>query len=72
MSNQRTGNWKPAAMQDGGRTSDMALVSFFKESKLALERSGKEDAAFYFEQVETWLREGKSLTTKRVEHILGL
>ena len=71
MSNQRPGKMKPAAMSDN-RSNGMQVVTFFKEAKEALERSGNGDAAFYFEQVEDWLREGKTLTDKRVEHILGL
>lgn len=71
MSNQRAGKWKPAAMNDN-RSNGMQIVSFFREAKEALERSGNEDAAFYFEQVEDWLREGKSLTDKKAAYILGL
>jgi hypothetical protein len=71
MSNQRAGKWKPAAMTDN-RSNGMQLVTFFKEAKEDLKRHGQDDAAFYFEQVEDWLREGKSLTDKRASYILGL
>ena len=69
--NQRRGNWKPAAMQDNDPVG-MRLVSFFKEAKLHLQMQGHEDAAFYFEQCEDWLREGKSLTKESTIKILGL
>lgn len=71
MSNQRRGNWKPAAMSDND-LNGMRLVSFFKEAKEVLERHGHGDAAFYFEQCEDWLREGKSLSDKSAAHILGV
>ena len=58
MSNQRAGKFKPATLREGG---GMQTVNFFKYAKEVLESEGHEDAAFYFEQMETWLREGKSL-----------
>jgi hypothetical protein len=71
MSNQRPGKFKPATLRDGG---GMKEVLFFKYAKEVLENSGNEDAAFYFEQMETWLREGNSLPTdgKYVARALGL
>jgi len=71
MSNQRSGKWKPAAMTDND-PNGMRLVEFFKEAKEVLERHGHEDAAFYFEQCEDWLREGKTLSCKPAGHILGV
>jgi hypothetical protein len=62
MSNQRSGKFKPAALNDSGQISDMTLVQFFKSAKEVLERHDNEDAAFYFEQCEEWLRSGKKIT----------
>lgn len=68
---QRAAKSKPASMtsMDG-----MAQVSFFRIAKEELIKAGYEDPAFYFEQVEEWLRSGKSLpTTERdVGKVLGL
>lgn len=59
MSNQRPGKWKKASMAD--QMDGMKTVSFFKYAKELLEEQGEQDAAFYFEQMEDWLRGGKSL-----------
>lgn len=71
MSNQRPGKFKPATLRDGG---GMQTVTFFKYAKEVLEQNGNEDAAFYMEQMETWLREGNSLPqdAKKVAHALGV
>jgi len=52
----------------------MAQISFFRTAKEELLSVGYDDAAFYFEQVEEWLRSGKSLptTNKEVSKVLGL
>jgi hypothetical protein len=71
MSNQRPGKMKPAAMRDDG-TGMRQLIGFMSEAADALNRYGNEDAAFYFEQVEEWLRSGKTLNSKPAAHILGL
>lgn len=71
MSNQRGGKWKPATLNDGGKIDAMVLTTFFKSAKEALERSGKEDAAFYFEQCEDWMREGNSINSNAAK-VLGL
>jgi hypothetical protein len=71
ISNQRPGKWKPAVMIDDSNSS-IKLLEFFKSSAEVLERAGKDDAAFYFSQVEDWLRSGKQLTGKSATHILGL
>jgi hypothetical protein len=71
VSNQRGGKWKPASLRgDDG----MSTVTFFKNAKEVLERSGKEDEAFYFEQMETWLRDGNRLPTdtKDIAKALGV
>ena len=71
MSNQRPGKFKSATLRDG---SGMQTVTFFKNARKLLEEYGHEDAAFYFEQVETHLREGKSLPTdeKSIGSVLGV
>ena len=52
----------------------MTLTKFFKETKEVLENRGENDAAFYFEQLETHLREGGSVnsTPSEIIRILGL
>ena len=71
MSNQRPGKMKPATLRDEG---GMVTVTFFKYAKEVLEQNGNEDAAFYFEQMETWLGDGNSLPqdTKKIAHALGV
>ena len=61
MSNQRAGKVQWTTLRDGG---GMQQVNFFKYAKEVLESEGHDDAAFYFEQMETWLREGKSLSSR--------
>ena len=52
----------------------MNTVTFFKCAKKVLSDYGQEDAAFYFEQVEEHLREGKSLPLdeRTVGRVLGI
>ena len=52
----------------------MAQVAFFRIAKEELTKAGYEDPAFYFEQVEDWLRSGKGLpsTAREVGKVLGL
>ena len=71
VSNQRKGKWKSATMQSG---SNMQTINFFKTAKELLEKYGHDDAAFYFEQVEEHLREGKSLPLdeRTVGRVLGI
>lgn len=71
MSNQRGGKWKPATLNDGGKVDAMVLTTFFKSAKEALERAGYEDSAFYFEQCEDWMRQGRSINSD-ARMILGL
>lgn len=71
MSNQRSGKWKPASMSGGDKIDSMVLCQFFKSAKEALERAGYEDSAFYFEQCEEWMREGRSINND-ARVILGL
>ena len=72
MSNQRRGSWKPARLDNSMQA--MNLRNFFRECKELLEEEGKEDAAFYFEQVMEELNAGRSLPVDRrkISTILGL
>ena len=71
MSNQRAGKFKPATLREGG---GMQQVNFFKYAKEVLESEGHDDAAFYFEQMETWLRDGKGLPqdSRSIANALGV
>jgi len=74
MSNpyQRPGKWKKASMSDS--FSDSAArkqLQFFKSAAELLNRYDKDDAAFYFEQVEEHLRRGGSLSDPAAR-ILGV
>lgn len=68
---QRAAKKQPASTSS---LDGMSTVTFFKLAKENLQRVGYEDEAFYFEQVETWLRDGKGLPTtdKEVSKVLGL
>ena len=72
MSNQRAGKYHRASGMDSG--SDMKMYQFFKEARTILEDAGHEDAAFYFEQVQTWIQEGKALPadSKQIARVLGV
>ena len=71
MSNQRRGKWMSSTLRD---SSGMNTVTFFKCAKKVLSDYGQEDAAFYFEQIEEHLREGKSLPLdeRTVGKVLGI
>ena len=69
--NQRRGNWHSAAMNDSD-SQGLKMASFFRDAKEALEKQGHDDAAFYFEQCEDWIRSGKSLSSKPASYILGV
>ncbi len=70
MSNQRAGKTHRASGMDNG--SEMKLLEFFRNARVALEDHGDEDAAFYFEQIEDWIRSGKSIHEKPAHYILGV
>lgn len=57
-----------------GRIDPMLLTRFMKQCKIQLESAGYSDCAFYFEQIEEALREGKNVTEdpRKVSQILGL
>ena len=71
MSNQRAGKFKPATLREVG---GMQQVNFFKYAKEVLESEGHDDAAFYFEQMETCLRDGKGLPqdARSIANALGV
>jgi len=69
MSNQRAGVYKQS--MSSSDASDRKLVEFFDSAQAALEKSGNEDAAFYFEQCSDWLRSGHSISDN-VYKVLGL
>lgn len=68
MSNQRAGK-KSKPMGDGNL---MKTMLFFKACKEVLEEYGHDDAAFYFEQVETHMRNGGNLDLNKAGNILGV
>lgn len=65
---QRPGK-KTRPMGDGNL---MKTMLFFKACKEVLEQYGHDDAAFYFEQVETHMREGGTLDIGKAGNILGV
>ena len=74
MSNQRSGKWKPAAMNDNVSMTGgpMRQLEFFKGCREVLERYGHEEAAFYFEQCESFIREGKDIYHTAPSKVLGV
>ena len=68
--NQRGRKTYSASANDN---TGMGLVTFLKTAKEVV-ASENEDAAFYFEQIEDWLRDGNFLSTSRreIERMLGL
>ena len=70
MSNQRKGKTHKASGFEG--TQAMKTLLFFKACKQVLEEYGHDDAAFYFEQIESHLRSGGTLDESKVGRILGV
>lgn len=71
MTNQRRGNWKPAAMPSGG--TEMKLRNFFRTCAQVVGENT--DAQFYFEQIVDHINEGGNVMTDdpvAVRRILGL
>jgi len=71
MSNQRSGNWKPAALGDG--MGDMKLRNFFRTAASVV--GNDTDAQFYFEQIVEHINNGGSISTDdptTVRRILGV
>lgn len=69
MNQRRAKTYKATGMDDH---QGMRQVQFIKACKVALESSGYDDAAYYFEQIEDWIRAGKSLDPSKAARILGL
>ena len=59
MSNQRPGKLQKPLDRNG----DMQVYKFFKTASKVLKDAGKEDEAFYFEQMEDYIKSGKPLPT---------
>jgi len=72
MSNQRKGNWKPATLRDNTTFTSMELYQFVKSAKELLDERGEEDSAFYFEQIEDWLRTSPGKGLRDAARVLGL
>ena len=69
MSNQRPGKVVRAVAPT---MKDMTTLKFFKNAKKVLEQSGKEDEAFYFEQMVDWLSSGRPMPTTEEQTIKAL
>jgi len=72
VSNQRFGKTYKASGFDNGMS--MKLVQFFKNARIECEEAERDEAAFYFGQVEDHLRSGKGLPTEAssIMKMLGL
>ena len=68
MSNQRPGKLQKPLDRNG----DMQVYKFFKTASKVLKDAGKEDEAFYFEQMEDWLKQGKPIPTTEEQTIKAL
>ena len=70
MSNQRPGKIEKKLDRNG----DMQVFKFFKTAAKLLNEEGKEDEAFYMEQMVDWLRSGKPLPNSEelITKALGL
>ena len=69
MNNQRPGKVVRAI---DPTMKDMSMLKFFKLARKVLEDEGKEDEAFYFEQMEDWLKQGKPIPTTEEQTIKAL
>ena len=68
MSNQRPGKLQKPLDRNG----DMQVYKFFKTAAKLLNESGKEDDAFYMEQMVDWLKSGKQLPTSEESIVKAL
>ena len=68
MSNQRPGKIEKKLDRNG----DMQVYKFFKTASKLLSKDGKEDEAFYFEQMVDWLSSGHQLPTTEEQTIKAL
>ena len=69
MSNQRKGNYQS---KPDGMTNEMGTLKFFKIAQQVLEKEGKPDEAFNFEQMVDWLQSGKRLPLSEEDVIKAL
>ena len=69
MNNQRPGKVVRAI---DPTMKDMSMLKFFKLARKVLEDEGKEDEAFYFEQIKDYLKDGGELDPKMAARALGL
>ena len=68
MSNQRPGKFEKKLDRNG----DMQVYKFFKTAAKLLNDEGKEDEAFYFEQMVDWISSGHQLPTTEEQTIKAL
>ena len=68
MSNQRPGKIEKKLDRNG----DMQIYKFFKTAAKLLNDDGKEDEAFYMEQMVDYLQSGKPLPTSEEQVIKAL
>ena len=54
------------------RNGDMQVYKFFKTAAKLLKEEGKEDEAFYMDQMVDWLQSGKPLPTNEKDIITAL
>ena len=69
MSNQRPGKYQSKPDVAG---NDMNILKFFKVAQKVLEKEGKADEAFNFEQMVDWLQSGKRLPLSEEDVIKAL
>ena len=70
MSNQRPGKFQ--SRPEMGMTQEMGTLKFFKLAQQVLEKEGKTDEAFNFEQMVDWLSSGHQLPTTEEQTIKAL
>ena len=69
MSNQRPGKYQS---KPDSADNDMNILKFFKVAQKVLEKEGKTDEAFNFEQMVDWIQSGKGLPLSEEDVIKAL
>ena len=69
MSHQRPGKYQSNPDSAG---NDMNILKFFKVAQKVLEKEGKTDEAFNFEQMVDWIQSGKRLPLSEEDVIKAL
>ena len=69
MSNQRPGKFQS---RPDGMTQEIGTLKFFKLAQKVLEKEGKSDEAFNFEQMADWIQSGKRLPNTEEDVIKAL